>query len=210
MIDKLPVYILAGGRSLRFGSDKADALINGQSLVERLIHRLSSRSTDLTIVTRQGNQYPRIANRLIEDEFNFLGPVAGILRALKDRHESHTDSQTGWVLIVPCDLLEWHDDWLNRLADAAKEKSTGHSFELPRAVCFADKTKRWEPFPGLYHVELIGLLEDLLTAHRLSMQGLLNDPACRSQPVSLEGLAAIRCANTPQELKAFLHERDRS
>ena len=51
--------VLAGGRSLRFGSDKALASFEGKSLIDRAIEAVAPYCADIVVAGRAHRQFPR-------------------------------------------------------------------------------------------------------------------------------------------------------
>ena len=196
----IPAYILAGGRSSRFGSDKALACLDGIPLAKRLADRLAKICSSVTIVTRQGERYDELTTRSIEDEFEFLGPMAGVIRALQDTVSR--ENRESWTLVTSCDLLEWHDAWYERMIQAVREEA--NQDRSPHVAAFHTAEKRWQPFPGLYHVALLPIANELLNRGQRSMQMLLNHVNANTLSVSFERLPDIRSANTHQELRAWV------
>ena len=87
--------ILAGGRSTRFGSDKALATLDGRALIDRVADAIAPQVDALVVVGRSHRSLPSISDRPAPD----LGPLGGIAAAL--HHATiHGFSQ---VLTVPCD-----------------------------------------------------------------------------------------------------------
>lgn len=80
----IPVVILSGGLSSRFGSNKALAKLDGKRLVDQLIERLSLQTTaPIVINAPDENTYGLPNNDFIADEVgDRLGPLAGIHAAL--------------------------------------------------------------------------------------------------------------------------------
>ena len=80
----IPVVILSGGLSSRFGSNKALARLDGKRLVDQLIERLSLQtSAPIVINAPDENTYGLPNNDFIADEVgDRLGPLAGIHAAL--------------------------------------------------------------------------------------------------------------------------------
>lgn len=71
--------VLAGGRSSRFGSDKAEALLEGQSLLDHAIRALTPHVDAVVIAGRAMPGQPPIADWPAPD----LGPMGGIAGALR-------------------------------------------------------------------------------------------------------------------------------
>ncbi|APZ98679.1 molybdenum cofactor guanylyltransferase [Sphingopyxis sp. QXT-31] len=71
--------VLAGGRSSRFGSDKAEALLEGQSLLDHAIRALAPHVDTVVVAGRAMPGRPMIADWPASD----LGPMGGIAGALR-------------------------------------------------------------------------------------------------------------------------------
>lgn len=87
--------ILAGGRSSRFGSDKALATLDGRALIDRVAEGLAPQVDVVIVVGRSHHALTAISDRPGRD----LGPLGGIAGAL------HYGVMHGFdhVLTVPCD-----------------------------------------------------------------------------------------------------------
>ncbi|MEH3038961.1 MAG: molybdenum cofactor guanylyltransferase [Sphingomonas paucimobilis] len=87
--------ILAGGRSTRFGSDKARATLDGRALIDRVVDALRPQVDALVVVGRSHPVMSCVPDRPAPD----LGPLGGIAAAL------HHATAQGFshVLTVPCD-----------------------------------------------------------------------------------------------------------
>jgi len=75
------VYILAGGRSTRMGADKAFALLNGRTLLARMLEAARSLTSNVRIVGDPA-KYKAFAP-VVEDIFQGCGPLGGIHAALQ-------------------------------------------------------------------------------------------------------------------------------
>ena len=79
--------VLAGGRSLRFGSDKAAALLGGRTLMEHAIAALEPHAEAVAVVGRQTGGAPAVADWPQPG----MGPLGGIAGALIHAAESGFD-----------------------------------------------------------------------------------------------------------------------
>ncbi len=89
-------FILVGGRSSRFGADKALHRVGGRPMALRVADVLSKVVESVTLVGRPA-RYRQLGLPVIADKFDGIGPLGGILAALEE-------SDTEWNLIVACDL----------------------------------------------------------------------------------------------------------
>src|ERR1700761_6137627 len=105
--------ILAGGRSSRFGSDKALTVIDGRSMLDRIIDALAPQVDGIVVCGRPSSErYDGIADRPAAD----LGPLGGINAAL---HYAMTHG-FGAVLTVPCDTPLLPADLRDQLGEIGK------------------------------------------------------------------------------------------
>ena len=102
--------VLAGGRSRRFGSDKANALLDGRSLIDRAIAGLAPQVDAVIVCGREMPGFVSMADRPAAD----LGPLGGLNAAL------HHASEHGYaaVVSVPCDVPHLPTDLAARLGEA--------------------------------------------------------------------------------------------
>lgn len=74
--------ILAGGKSSRFGSDKASALLRGRPLLQWAVSALEPAVSALVVVSAKGQHLPPIDAAVpvvvIEDDYEAMGPLAGL------------------------------------------------------------------------------------------------------------------------------------
>lgn len=88
--------VLAGGRSSRFGSDKALAMIDGRPMLDRVIDALAPQVDGIVVCGRASSAgYEGIPDRPAAG----LGPLGGLNAALHHAAAHGYDA----VLTVPCD-----------------------------------------------------------------------------------------------------------
>ena len=104
--------VLAGGRSARFGSDKALAEAGGKPLIEHAIDALAAVTGQVTICGRQLAGYTCLPDRPAAG----LGPLAGLNAAL---HHAHA-LRRPWVLSIACDTPVLPQGLLQSLADGRR------------------------------------------------------------------------------------------
>ncbi len=185
---RLPVYILAGGRSSRFGSDKARAILKDQPLLGHVANMLQPVASSITIVADRQGKYDDLGFRTIADRQPGLGPLGGLDTAL---HDLPTGS--GWLLLCCCDAMVIRSAWLEQLIAAAND---GHD-----AVAF--QATHWQPMPALYAAGARPKVATRLARGHRSMQRLLDQLATMPQPLPPDWPEHWQI-NTPHDLKRHL------
>jgi molybdopterin-guanine dinucleotide biosynthesis protein A len=74
--------ILAGGKSLRYGRNKALVDIDGIPVIERVINVMGSLFRHLILITNTTDEYSYLKLPMQEDLIKGLGPLGGIFTAL--------------------------------------------------------------------------------------------------------------------------------
>lgn len=184
---RLPVYILAGGRSSRFGSDKARAILHGQPLLRHVATMLEPIATDLTVVADRAGKYADLGFRTIADRQPGLGPLGGLDTALVD-----LPSGSDWLVLCSCDALVIRSAWLARLVEAIADRCD--------AVAF--KSDRWQPMPALYARAAAPAVARQIERDQRSMQALLNRLRMADLPLP-DDWPQLCQANTPDDLAGF-------
>ncbi|MGV1100236.1 molybdenum cofactor guanylyltransferase [Thiovibrio sp. JS02] len=97
MLNGIAGVILAGGKSSRFGSNKALAQYRGMPMVQRIADSLAPLFPEHLLVTNTPEQYAFLAWPMTGDRFPDCGPLAGIHAALS------TVSQPA-IFVCGCDM----------------------------------------------------------------------------------------------------------
>jgi molybdopterin-guanine dinucleotide biosynthesis protein A len=105
--------VLAGGRSSRFGSDKLEAFVDGERLLDRSVAALARVATEIVVVSepsavRAAPIRPGVPVHLVEDPEPFGGPLVGLLAGLEAAAEP-------LVLVVGGDMPSLRADVLRLL-----------------------------------------------------------------------------------------------
>ncbi|HBN74699.1 MAG TPA: hypothetical protein DD473_02530 [Planctomycetaceae bacterium] len=190
-------YILSGGKSLRFGSDKARHKTNSQSLIENLDQKLSHWTGQKSIaVADRSDKYLDLNIPTIADIHPEAGPLAGLHAALT---HSQKTTQDFWIVLISCDMTELKPDWLDILWERAQQSEGALSIHFMEGNSKISET-RLHPFPGCYHISLIPILETRLATQQRSFFKLFQQLSqkCHSLPIP-ENWPKIPQINTPQE-----------
>ncbi|THD49122.1 MAG: molybdenum cofactor guanylyltransferase [Bradyrhizobium sp.] len=125
---RIYALILAGGRSSRFGSDKALAELAGRPLIAHVADVLRPSATAMA-VSGGREAAAMLGALLLRDPADCpKGPLAGILAGLQWAEESHAD----WLVTTSCDVPLIPADMATRLIDAA------HASDAELAVARTD------------------------------------------------------------------------
>jgi molybdopterin-guanine dinucleotide biosynthesis protein A len=89
--------ILAGGKSLRYGRNKALVEVDGTRLIERVISVMQPLFENLMIITNTPREYDYLQLPMHEDLIKGLGPVGGVYTGLEA-----IPSESGFF--VACDM----------------------------------------------------------------------------------------------------------
>ncbi len=181
----IPVIILAGGRSKRFGSPKAEAKLASKTLLEHIYNRLSVQS-DGPILVNAPQEFSVPKNmQYIQDELGSgLGPLAGVHAAMNwARRNKHVAVATVSVdtPFLPVNLID-------RL----------HTAGVPS---FAERNDRKHPVIGLWCADHSEKLEQFLGSGGNSAHAWVEH--CGAKPVefgSSEGIDPFFNINTQRDM----------
>lgn len=144
---------------MRLGRYKASVTVNGESLLQRVVSRISFLSRDIIVVIAKGQQPPCIVGypklRIVTDVYAGKGPLAGIYTGLEA-------SNSAYNLVVACDM-----PFLNRdLLAYMLEISAGFDAVVPR---LGDMV---EPLHAVYSKSCLPAIKRMLDGGRFNVGGL--------------------------------------
>jgi len=158
--------VLAGGRSTRFGSEKAIAPLDGRTLMEWALEALRPHCGPLAVSARPGSGAAALTARLglpvIEDALHAPdGPLAGIAAGL--RWASSLGAEH--LATLPCDMPRAPTNLIPRLAAAR-----GEAF-----AAFAVAPDGPHPLCALWSIDLLASLEASLAHGHPAVRAFLRD-----------------------------------
>lgn len=145
-----PCVILAGGRSSRMGGNKALVMLGGLTLLDRIVARISPQVVAIALNAGRDWVDGHDLRRLSDTLPGQLGPLAGVLAALRDTAIHHPDATH--VLTVPTDSPFLPADLAARLGAAvsggdtiviASSGSEQHPIVALWPVALADELEEW-------------------------------------------------------------------
>ena len=179
--------VLAGGRSVRFGGEKAVAKLEGRTLLEWAVERLRTVAADVAINVRAGTEAEAVAlalglPTLYDEAGDALGPLAGVKVGL-----GWAEEQGARLLAVsPCDAPRLPDDLYVRLLEHADGRAA-----------MAETRDGRQPLCAIWPVTALASVRDALAggAHPPTWQ-------------MLERLGARKVLFEPPEAFANVNSRD--
>lgn len=145
-----PCVILGGGLSRRMGTNKSLVRLGGSTLLEHIVNRISPQAIAIALNGDTDWSEPSGLRRIPDTFAEKLGPLAGILSAMRDTAFHYPEASH--VLTVPTDAPLLPPDLMARLAAAidgtgsiavASSDGTLHPVVGLWPVALADDLDRW-------------------------------------------------------------------
>lgn len=179
--------ILAGGRSARFGTNKAFARYQGVPLIFRVLKVVKYLFADTLLITNTPEEYKNIPVKTIADEEPYLGPLGGIVTALKTVGSE-------MIFVTACDLP---------LLNIQEIRSLGTQVSKCDAVI--PFTKEGPAYTmAFYSQQLLPDLNSALRAGRLSLKDFFQNRS-RVLWLPFQGMSAYN-VNTQDDLRVLIQE----
>jgi len=184
-----PLYglVLAGGKSRRMGQDKALLQRDGKSQLAHMVELLGEFVETVYVSARpdQADDPERSRFGLLYDNYDNIGPIAGVLSAL----EQHP--QADW-LVVACDLPNIDGETLQYLLQNRAEQQ-------PFTAYRSSHDNLPEPLCAVYTAGSDAILRDFIAAGTVCPRKVLirSDTCLLQQP----NPRALDNVNTPDDLQ---------
>jgi molybdopterin-guanine dinucleotide biosynthesis protein A len=183
--------VLAGGRSVRFGGEKAAAEFRGKPLLIWAAERLVAACSAVAVNARPGTETERLAGALVvlhDRPGDPDGPLAGVHAGL----EWAAGRGASFLAVSPCDAPLLPDDIFPRLIAAARQ----------HGAAVAETPDGLQPQVAVWPVSALPLLETALAggAHPPTWRTL---QAAGAQPVRFDDPGAFANINTREDLAAL-------
>ena len=204
--------VLAGGRSRRFGRDKAMELVAGVPMLHRAVHVLTAVAQEVVVISCNETEVPQ-GIRVLPDVRPGLGPMGGLHTALLEAEARNSHA----VLLLACDLPLVSERVIATIATQAEasiaslaERSSAPAAERPIAplgegslAVAPTRDGGVEPLCAVYGLGALPVLVELLDGPDLSLHSLfraLNGRALDLASLGLETDASFLNVNTLEEL----------
>jgi len=186
--------ILAGGKSSRMGFDKQLLTDNNRRILETVSDTLKKEFSDILIVTAKPELYEGMDVRVCSDEFQNMGPLAGI-------HAALSNGRSKYVYLIACDMPVVSLPYIRHMKQRI--------YEVQPKVCVCRRNDRFEPFNGFYSRELLPDAEQRLKEGSSSLFRFISaaDPLIVSEETAKKFDREFRMftnINTRSEYDAYL------
>ena len=184
--------ILCGGKTSRFGGEKARVCVGGRAVIDRVVGVVAPITGRVVAVTSAGKADLGLPDevRVITDRYPGTGPLGGICTGLEAM-------ESELALAVACDLPFLNGSLLRHLLGLAE----GFEAVVPRR-----EDGRAQPLHAVYARACLGALQRGLVAGRLSVWRVLEDlPTRYVEPEECRrldpDLLSFFNVNTPEDLE---------
>jgi molybdopterin-guanine dinucleotide biosynthesis protein A len=146
--NNISAAILAGGKSLRMGTEKSLLKLGDETIIGRVAKTLKSIFADVTVITNKVTEYQFLNLPVYTDIYKRKGVLSGIHCALV---HSKTDSN----FIISCDMPMVTRELICYIVEYASDKSIKY--------CFA--ANRHHYLAGVYHKSIIPKIEQIFLSN---------------------------------------------
>ena len=150
--------VLAGGRSSRFGTDKAFATYYGKPLIERILCQLFNTFSKVVLVTNDPDKYSTFNAELTSDIIKDCGPLSGIHAGLKA-------AKGDYVFVTACDMPFISLELISLMRLLMEVEN--------RDAVVVRRNGKIEPFNGFYSRNLIPEIEEYLAQGKTALFSFL-------------------------------------
>lgn len=149
--------LLAGGKSFRFGSDKAQAQLNGKSFVEILVETLNRSGFEVVLSLADFKSFPGLEElRWIKDPYPGEGPLQALYGSLFELGVPK-------VLLAACDMPLLLPEVVQRLWQESEQAD----------ITVLEFENKLFPLPAVYSKNVLPVVRDLLDRGKRDLKSLL-------------------------------------
>jgi len=185
---KITGIILAGGKNLRMGENKAFLQVNGQRIIDRTRNLFSELFDEILLVTNSPLEYLDLNLRMVADLTPGRGALGGIYSGLFHTSHSH-------AFVAACDMPFLNKALISHLIDL----SPSYDIIIPKTQ------DGLQPLHAIYSQKCLPFMEDLLRKNDLKIIDFFHRVKKREVPTEEilpldPKLASFLNINTPEDL----------
>lgn len=181
---EITTLILAGGKSRRFGQDKASMVVEGKPMIERVHAAVAPLAETVLVSVADGETRYSLPETVhyVPDVHHDIGALAGL-------HAGLAATQTPWLVVVACDMPYLNTDALQRLLDARND--------TVEAVVAVSPDGQRHPLCAVYRQSVLATVDRQIKKRYFALHALLDE--LETVEVVLPE-AVVRNINTPDDL----------
>ena len=175
--------VLAGGRSSRFGSNKAIYDFQGKTMLKHSIDLLQPFCNKI-IISGNKEEYYLYNYPCIPDKYGEIGPIGGIVSCLE---ESKSENN----IVVTCDMPLITEDLIARLL---------MNHQNGKITIFEDAQNKLYPFPIILEKQHIDPIKTLISNRHFKLKDILDGIGYTAIQLSKNETPLLANINTPDDL----------
>ena len=183
--------VLAGGKSQRFGEDKSQILLADRILIDYILAEIIDEFKEVLLISNNKIKYNH-SNKisLVEDTKKGLGPLGGILTAMKWIRQNNKSYK--WISTFPSDTPFFKKQILNNFIEEIK------SYE--GKLFFINSNNTRHNIFGLWSIDLLERLEKDLENGERKVEMWANKIGVKSINMKFENKDPFFNINTKEDL----------
>ena len=185
--------VLAGGKSQRFGKDKASVKFRDKSLIEHTITKIENNFKEILIVSNNDKNVFKKNNIFFTKDIidGYLGPLVGVLSAMDWIQKNNKNYK--WIATFPCDTPLFDQSVINKIKSCINQTN--------KKLCFLKNNNKRHNIFGLWSLELKDtLLKDIENGFR-KVEDWANKIGCEIIEINSEKDYSFLNINTKEDLE---------
>ncbi|MDC1027656.1 molybdenum cofactor guanylyltransferase [Candidatus Pelagibacter sp.] len=184
--------VLAGGKSQRFGEDKSQVKLGDKILIDYILSEIIDEFNEVLIVSNNSINFKKSKKiSLIQDFKKDLGPLGGVLTAMKWVKDNNKDYQ--WISTFPVDTPFFkHQILKDFLQNINQEKDK---------LFFIKSNNTRHNIFGIWSIDLIDKLEEDLIRGERKVEFWANSVGVKNIEMEFDNKDPFFNINTKEDLK---------
>lgn len=188
MLENATAIILAGGDSLRMGTDKSMLHVKGKTMIEHISTQLSPTFTETLISAADPNKYDFLGFKVVPDKIPNQGPLMGIASALKA-------SANDLNFIMACDIPHIPLHLVHQMLAEAEDTDI---------VVPITGNEKYEPLFAIYHKNALNAVNKMLNGPSRKISDVFAH--CKVKFLKISTPALFTNLNTKAQYENFRNE----
>ena len=181
--------VLAGGKSKRFGKDKANVKLGNKTLIQHTLDKIKSKFSKIIVVSNTEVVKDYI---IVKDCINGqLGPLVGVLSAMKWIKKNNYSYK--WIATFPCDTPFFDISLVDKFVEASKKNDS--------MLYFAKSEEKRHNIFGLWSLKLLENLEtDIIKNNHRKVEKWANKIGVKTIDILYKEIDPFFNINTKEDL----------